>query len=102
MNRRSRTDRRVYSAYGVPRPISATSVSPTGGTSTIVGLNFMSGVTASVNILGLIVALTVTFVSSTQLSAVLPVGVYSTGLFPVTFTNPNGRSTTVAGLITIA
>ena len=77
-----------------PTDIEATGVGTGGGSGTITGANFVSGATGSVNINGTPTSLTITFVSSTSLTYVLPAGSYTAGKWNLTVTNPDGQSDT--------
>ncbi len=87
----------LANGYTYNNPPSLTSVSPasgpeTGGTTiTLTGTSFLSGATVNV---GGAAATSVTFVSSTTLTAVTPAG--TAGVVSVTVTNPDGQSSTLA------
>ncbi len=74
----------------------ASSIVSTGGSSTVIGMGFASGCTASVNIAGTVYSLSVTFVNSTELTVVLAPGTYavSSPFWPLTVRNPSGATVT--------
>jgi hypothetical protein len=99
--------RRLPPSNLIPQVTGASSVVSTGGTLSIIGTGFESGAKAwvclTVSANGTcpagtsIVWLTITFQSSTSLSAVLPSGTYPVSepnFFPLTVINPSGMATT--------
>lgn len=87
----------AFTGTSAPSISSATGVSTAGGTTTIRGAQFVTGCTVTVG--GGIGSVTVTFVSSSQVTAVIPAHAASAGL-DVTLTNPDTQTDTLtAGLV---
>lgn len=76
-----------YQALVVPAIVSATAVPSAGGTSGVVGSGFVTGATATIDTGGAKTPVTVTFISSTNLSLAIPAT--GAGTYNVVITNPS-------------